>query len=386
MQTVLKQKYAPTNEFYSLVIESLEDYAILTMDKELIINSWNSASQKIFQYEEDEILGEHFEVIFTEEDRKKGIPIKEIAKVLEEGRATDERWLVRKDNSRFYAFGLIYPLKDIDKNHIGFIKILRNLTERKKTEEAIKKYITEIEEANIDLKTFTYISSHDLQEPLRKIRNFISILLIKEKENLSGKGKIYLEKTADAVKRMQALIDDLLMYSRTKSAERNFEKTDLNIIIDEVKKDLAEVITEKKATIESRLCETKVIRFQFHQLMQNLISNSLKFSKSDVPPHIIIKSEIAQGSELNNEKLSSKTDYFHIVFTDNGIGFDPQYNERIFEVFQRLHSKEEYAGTGMGLAICKRIIENHNGTITATGKPGEGVLFDIYIPAELKIK
>lgn len=151
-----------------------------------------------------------------------------------------------------------------------------------------------------------------------------------------------------------------------------------------------EVILQKKAIIEvTNLGNATIIQFQFRQLLQNLISNSLKFSKTNIPPYIIVKSEVATGNELNNawlqdrqEKLLSQKKYCHITFTDNGIGFDPQYKERIFEVFQRLHSFDEYTGTGIGLAICKRIIENHNGIITATGKLEEGVRFDIYIPAE----
>ena len=142
------------------------------------------------------------------------------------------------------------------------------------------------------------------------------------------------------------------------------------------------MILENKATIEIvDHCEVNIIRFQFRQLIDNLISNSLKFSIPSTAPHITFRSEIVRGDKLNNEKLSSNIDYCHIIYTDNGIGFDPQYNERVFEVFQRLHSQEEYIGTGMGLAICKRIIENHNGVITASGKLNKGVQFDIYIPA-----
>jgi light-regulated signal transduction histidine kinase (bacteriophytochrome) len=175
----------------------------------------------------------------------------------------------------------------------------------------------------------------------------------------------------------------LLAYSRANNVERKFEKTSLTVIVDEVKKDLEENIKEKKAIITAdNHSEINIIRFQFCQLFQNLISNSLKFSDHHRPPHIKIKNEIIHGNKLNNEKLSIKINYCHITYTDNGIGFDPQYNERIFEVFQRLHSKEEYEGTGIGLAICKRIVENHSGIITATGNLNKGARFDIYIPAE----
>ena len=189
---------------------------------------------------------------------------------------------------------------------------------------------------------------------------------------------------------MQELIEDLLKYSRAKSSERIFESVDLNLLLNEVRMDFEEVIHQKKAIIEAtNLCNARIIPFQFRQLLQNLISNSLKFSRPNTPPHITLKNEIATGNELNNawlqerqEKLLPQKKYCHITYTDNGIGFDPQYKDRIFEVFQRLHSFDEYTGTGIGLAICKRIIENHNGIITATGKLKKGAQFDIYIPVD----
>ncbi|HVD99908.1 MAG TPA: chemotaxis protein CheB [Cytophagaceae bacterium] len=239
----------------------------------------------------------------------------------------------------------------------------------------------ELENANKDLTSFTYISSHDLQEPLRKIQNFVSCLLEEENQNLSNDGKKYLQKTYQTANRMQALIEDLLIYSGTKNIDRKFEKTDLTVILNEVTKDFEEIINTKKAVIKSTiLCEAHIIPFQFRQLIKNLISNSLKFSKTKVTPVIIIKSKMITGSKAGNKKLSPTVNYCHISYHDNGIGFEPQYNERIFEVFQRLHSQEEYNGTGMGLAICKRIVENHNGIITATGILGKGAAFDIYIP------
>ena len=245
-----------------------------------------------------------------------------------------------------------------------------------------EKRAVELSSANQDLTTFTYVSSHDLQEPLRKIRNFVAVILQNEESKLSDEGKNYLQRMYETAKGMQQLIEDLLTYSRTKGAEREFEKISLNVVVDEVLKQFEDVLQEKNAIIEIMpLGNAMIIPFQFRECLQNLISNSIKFIKPGTAPHITMTSEIVHGRTLKIEGLSPKVNYCHIIYTDNGIGFDPQYKDRIFEVFQRLHSKEEYNGTGMGLAICKRIIENHNGIITATGTLGKGARFDIYIPA-----
>ncbi|MFC3813210.1 sensor histidine kinase [Lacihabitans lacunae] len=233
--------------------------------------------------------------------------------------------------------------------------------------------------ANKELLAFTYISSHDLQEPLRKIQTFVSIIL--DKEVLTESGQNYFQRMQLAASRMQQLINDLLEFSRISTTELNFEKIDLNVIVEEVKADLKDTISDKKANLEVReLCSVNIIAFQFRQLMYNLISNALKFSKPDLSSHIQISSRTISGSKLMSESFSPEKKYCHITVKDNGIGFEPHFNERIFEVFQKLHGKEVYAGTGIGLAIVKKIVDNHSGIITATSELNNGAQFDIYIP------
>ncbi len=240
----------------------------------------------------------------------------------------------------------------------------------------------ELQEVNKELESFAYVSSHDLQEPLRKIQMFAGRLLEKENERLSPEGKVYFQIMRDSAGRMQTLINDLLTFSGLSFSERKFEVTDFRDIIEKVKIELKEVIEEKHATIEaSELCPANIIVFQFYQVLQNLIGNALKFSKPGRPPHIIIRSRMVRGSDLKNPKLSPEEDYCHISIADNGIGFEEEFSEKIFEVFQRLHGKAEYSGTGIGLAIVRRIVENHHGMITATSKVDEGTTFDIFIPA-----
>jgi len=244
-----------------------------------------------------------------------------------------------------------------------------------------EKRASELSIANKELLAFTYVSSHDLQEPLRKIQTFCSIILENENENLSEKGKYNFERMQQAAGRMQQLIDDLLAFSRINTTELIFEEADLKIIIEEIISDLKETIQDKHATIDaSGLGSANIIPFQFRQLMYNLISNALKFSKPDLPSKMVIKSNIVNGSKINNKKLSADKNYCHITVKDNGIGFESHFSERIFEVFQKLHSKEVYGGTGIGLAIVKKIVENHNGIIIATSELDKGATFDIYFP------
>ena len=236
--------------------------------------------------------------------------------------------------------------------------------------------------ANKELESFNYISSHDLQEPLRKIQIFGARLIEKESQGLSDNAKDYLQRMMHAANRMQTLIVDLLAYSRTNTGKRKYENTDLNKIVDEVKEELKDELRNKHATIEAKeLCHANIIAFQFRQVLYNLIGNSLKFSNPQTPPHILITSRIATGKEIGHHQLSPEKKYCHITIADNGIGFDLQYKERIFEVFQRLHPKEQYEGTGIGLAIVKKIIDNHHGYISATSEFNKGATFDLYIPS-----
>ena len=244
-----------------------------------------------------------------------------------------------------------------------------------------EKRAVELFKANKELQLFLNISSHDLQEPLRKIQISASRIEDSDFSALSPKGQDHFVKMQEAAQSMQVLIDDLLTYSRTNTEEREFEFVDLSIIINDVKDELKEVIAEKNAVVEvTDHCEANIIPFQFRQLIYNMLSNALKFSIPDKPPHILISSCIKKGSDCNYEKLLPEQEYCHITIKDNGIGFEPEYSEKIFEVFQRLYGKEIYKGTGIGLAIVRKIVENHNGIIVATSQLHQGANFDIYIP------
>lgn len=276
-------------------------------------------------------------------------------------------------------------INSVEKITIGdkeyFLSAVIDITDRKKNEKQIQQANIELQRMNKELEAFTYISSHDLQEPLRKIQMFAGRIIATEKEQLSGTAKEYLNRMNIAASRMQTLIQDLLNFSRLTNSERSMENADLQTLLDEVKNELKEVIEAKNVTIESHgLCAIDIIPFQFRQLITNLISNAIKFSKPDEPPHIIITCVKATGKELDNKDLIPSKSYFYITFKDNGIGFEKHFTEKIFEVFQKLHGRDQYPGTGIGLAIVKKIVDNHNGLIVAESEIGKGATFHIYLP------
>lgn len=239
----------------------------------------------------------------------------------------------------------------------------------------------ELERMNRELTAFAYTSSHDLQAPLRKIQAFGSRLIDKEGAKLSVQGQEYLRRMQNATQQMQTLIEDLLSYSRTGTTEKNLENTNLQALLQEVTNELEQVIYEKQAVIDlGPLPTLRVTPFQFRQLFSNLLGNALKFARKDQPPHIQIRAVQQAGSDISHPAAQAGHMYHHLTVADNGIGFDPMYSARIFEVFQRLHGRHDYSGTGIGLAICKKIVESHHGFITATSVPGEGATFHIYLP------
>ncbi|MFN3756382.1 MAG: CHASE3 domain-containing protein [Flavobacterium sp.] len=254
------------------------------------------------------------------------------------------------------------------------------------TEDVIKKII--LREKNIDLERnnkelieFNYVASHDLQEPLRKIQTFIS--RINEKEHLSENGIEYMERILIAASRMRVLIEDLLQYSRTNKSNTTFEEVDLNEIATRSLQELSQLIEDSKATISfSELPTITGIPFQLRQLFINLISNSIKYKKQFVPPIIEVSYHKIKANEEVEIDDNSNRMYHKITILDNGIGFDPKESKKIFLLFNRLHIEENYPGTGVGLAICKKIVNNHYGFICAVGQPDEGAKIVIYLPTE----
>ncbi|MEZ0608306.1 ATP-binding protein [Fibrella sp. WM1] len=263
---------------------------------------------------------------------------------------------------------------------IGVFGVDMNITRQKEQErqlrelnEALARQNLQLEQRNAELSSFTHVASHDLQEPLRKIKSFNQMILDQEVERLSDRGREFFRRSIGAAERMQELIHDLLSYARINGAEHVNETFGLAELVVEVQADLQEAITTSQAVIRTTdLPQITAVRFMFGQLLQNLLSNALKFHRPGQAPVVMV-----------SHQYLPVTKEHELTVSDDGIGFSPQYRERIFQLFQRLHSQSEYPGTGIGLAICQRVMHNHGGTIEAHSQPGEGATFVMRWPMQL---
>jgi signal transduction histidine kinase len=241
-------------------------------------------------------------------------------------------------------------------------------TELEASNEALERRARELARSNAELEQFASIASHDLQEPLRKVRTFTQQVTVIEGERLSDRGRDYLERAGGAAERMQKLIEDLLKYSRVATHGRPFAPVDLAQVTRDVLEDLEAQVERSQAVVEvGPLPAISADPLQMRQLMQNLISNAIKFRRPEVTPRVLIEATADDGK-------------IRLTVRDNGIGFDPQYSRRIFRVFERLHGRGEYPGTGIGLALCRRIAERHGGTVFADSEPGKGATFTVTLP------
>jgi PAS domain S-box-containing protein len=285
------------------------------------------------------------------------------------------------------------PLESIGKNLLddpvvaGVVVNSRDISERKEAEERLKTYAAKLESSNRELQDFAYVASHDLQEPLRKIQAFGDRLKIKCSALLDEQNRDYLDRMQHAARRMQTLITDLLAFSRVTTKAQPFARVDLDKVTREVVTDLEVAIERTKGRVEvDELPTIEADPLQMRQLIQNLVGNALKFHQPNQPPLVKISSQILNGEHRHNNGAAHRGLCCQLTVEDNGIGFDEKYLDRIFIIFQRLHGRNEFEGTGVGLAICRKIVDRHGGEITATSKPGQGARFVVTLPVNQQQK
>ncbi len=349
---------------------------IITINERGIMEMVNPSAARIFGYGEQELLGKSVNMLMPapESVQHNGY--------IDRYQRTGEKRIIgigrevsglKKDGTTFPFFlSVSEVVLDGRRVYTGFV---HDITEQKLNEERLRRYAAELERSNQELQDFAYISSHDLQEPLRKIQAFGDRLKIKEEGNLSDQGKEYVNRMLNAAVRMQNLINDLLSFSRITSKARPFELVDLNKILQEVLSDLEISIEKSNAVINTSILPAiEADPTQMRQLFQNLISNAIKFRREGAPPVINIYYKHFQKKA--HLVATPGDEYIELYFEDNGIGFNEKYLDKIFNIFQRLEG-QKYEGSGIGLAICRKIAIRHGGHITASSTQGKGSVFTV---------
>jgi PAS domain S-box-containing protein len=359
LEEEIRRALAEREERLRLLVENVRDYAIILLDPEGKVVTWNVGAQRINGYEASEIVGQPISCFYPPEDVQSGKPRKLLDVAIESGRVEEEGWRVRKDGSRFLANVIITSLKDEKGKLRGFAKITRDITLRKRMEELAR--------SNKELEQFAYVASHDLQEPLRMVTSFVQLLARKYRGKMDAEADQYIHQVVDGTARMRALILDLLAYSRVDSAGATFGKVDCAKALGQALGNLDASLKESQADVASGQLPLIWGNFnQIEQLFQNLIGNAIKFRGASAPQVRV------EAREKNGEWV--------FCVRDNGIGIDPKYSDQIFEIFKRLHTRSEYPGTGIGLAICKKVVARHGGRIWVESEAGKGAAFYWTLP------
>jgi PAS domain S-box-containing protein len=338
----------------SAIVDSSDD-AIVSKDLDGVITSWNKGAERLFGYTAAEVVGQSITLLMPP-DRIYEEP-KILARIRRGERVKHfETVRKRKDGALFDISLTISPIKDHDGNIVGASKIARDITDIKRRQEEIRR-------ANLDLEQFAYSASHDLQEPLRGIKIYSELLTKNYSDKLDGEGLEFLGYLHSSATRMEVLVRDLLAYTGLRKIEMRQETTDSNRVLTQALDNLAAAISEAGARVTADpLPMVRMPSVHLQQLFQNLIGNSIKFRSPDRPSTIRISVERKNGTSI-------------IAVTDNGIGIAPQYQEKVFSLFKRLHTNEEYAGSGLGLSLCQRIVEQYQGRIWVESERGKGSIF-----------
>lgn len=355
---------------------AIDEAAIVAItDKRGIITYVNEKFCVMSKYPREELIGQTHRIINSGHHPKEFFI--EMWKTIASSRTWEGEIRNRaKDGSYYWVHTTIVPFIDEHGKPAQYVAVRYEITAKKIAEEQLRVYAKKLEFSNQELTDFASVAAHDLQEPLRKIQSFSDRLKTRAKDELKPESLEYVDRIQSSAQRMQILINDLLSYSRVTTQAQPFSLVSLNQVATQVISDLEIRLEQSKGSVEFKdLPSIEADPTQMHQLFQNLISNALKFSKPEVPPVVKIEAKVFDQSPLGHPGPACQ-----ITIKDNGIGFDEKYLDRIFTIFQRLHGRHEYEGTGIGLAVCRKIVDRHRGAITAASSPGQGATFIVTLP------
>ncbi len=358
------------NSYLDSIIENIPDMIFLKDAKDLRFVRFNRAGEELLGYERSELLGKNDYDFFPKDEAD--FFIKKDRETLTAGKLVEiqeESIQTRHKGVRILHTKKI-PVLDREGRPLYLMGISEDITDRKRAEEGLR-HTEVLKQSNLELEQFAYVASHDLQEPLRKVMAFGDLLKAECHSELGDKGRDYVARMQKAVTRMQDLIEALLAYSRVSREKPQLTAVDLNAVVREVLGDLELAISRTRAQIAvGPLPTVRADRYRMRQLFQNLLSNAIKFCEKGEAPVVEVKTV-----------KSSHVDYAAVEVADQGIGFNAKYADRIFQPFERLHGREDYEGTGVGLAICQRIVLRHGGSIRAESLPGKGARFTVELLA-----
>lgn len=357
---------------------AIDEAAIVAItDNHGVIIYVNQKFCAISKYSKEELIGNTHRIVNSGYHPKEYF--KELWKTISSGKVWEGEIRNRaKDGSFYWVHTTIVPFLGANGRPEQYVAVRYEITERVMAQELLKIHARKLELSNKELQDFASVAAHDLQEPLRKIQSFSDRLRSKAKEVLSPDMMDYLDRIQNSAQRMQTLINDLLSYSRVTTKAQPFSLVDMNQILTQVVSDLEVRIEESHGKVEwADLPTLHADPVQMHQLFLNLINNALKFHRPEVPPHVVVSAKpLPRSSWQKDQNLCE------FSVKDNGIGFDEKYLDRIFTIFQRLHGRQEYEGTGIGLAVCRKIVDRHGGVITAKSSPNQGAEFLVTLPLE----
>jgi len=369
-----EEKAKQSEERFRLLVESAEDHALFMLDAAGNVASWNAGAERVKGYRSDEIVGRHFSCFYPLGDIAAMKPEKELESAAVNGKAEHEGWRVRKDGSRYWANVVTTALRDEKGDLRGFAKVSRDITVRRQAEEAerqrqaLEQRAAELKRSNDDLQQFAYIAAHDLQEPLRMVASFTQLLGQRYKGRLDADADEFITFAVDGAHRMQLLIQGLLAYCRVGTAGKELQETSSTAALQKALVNLRGAIADSGGSVTHDSLPTVIAdNTQLMQLFQNIVGNAIKYRGAE-PPRVHVAAKKNGGDE------------WVFSISDNGIGIDSQYFAKIFAMFQRLHGRGEFSGTGIGLTVCKKIAERHGGRIWVESAVGKGSTFYFALP------